>query len=487
MMREELRCEVVQDLLPSYVDGLTRKVTTQAINEHLASCGVCRQIYERMKTEGDNLPENEQMSAQNKKDIDYLKKIRTHNRLDIIIVTVVLLVMFAALCYRQIFIIGTETSIDDIDYEITSEDGTYRLNMQFADYSLGTGRMEISEEDGVVDISVYSLRKWKGSTFGYAWCPEDCWQISVDGVIIWADGEMISRKTSDIYQTKTEYIGDIVACKAVADAIGIQAQFGSYENELTTSAQPYDWRLIIAHPLQTDKKEAAEQKMFEDACVLLGMISNLDSVTWDYITNEGEQIVTITKEAASEYVGYDVKSCSKSAGVLQKLLLQLGIILEENTYIEMDPLGGVPYGFEISVSLQSDSDIDHIVSGYYLDDEFLNAIYQYFTNGSNSKAGFWSTEVTDIVDTDFLGKRLTDEELKRMTLEIIVVDKDGNEYPVSGKKVLAAEYGGSYEYELKGNFKDGFTLREKQEGSMKPSFSAVGFYVKMRMLTGNKC
>lgn len=144
MMREVLRCEVVQDLLPSYVEGLTSEVTTQAINDHLASCEACRQICERMKTDEDNLPDNEQMNAQNKKDIDYLKKIKRHSRLDIIIAVMIFLVMFAALCYRQIFIIGTETSIDDIAYEITSEDGTYRLNMQFADYSLGVGRMEIT-------------------------------------------------------------------------------------------------------------------------------------------------------------------------------------------------------------------------------------------------------------------------------------------------------------------------------------------------------
>ena len=59
MMCEQLRCEIVQDLLPSYVDGLTSEVTTQAVNDHLASCKSCRQICERMKTDGDNLTDNE--------------------------------------------------------------------------------------------------------------------------------------------------------------------------------------------------------------------------------------------------------------------------------------------------------------------------------------------------------------------------------------------------------------------------------------------
>lgn len=462
MMCEQLRCEVVQDLLPSYVDGLTSEVTTQAVNDHLASCKSCRQICERMKTKGDNLPDNEQMNVQNQKDVDYLKKIRKHNRLDIIIAVVILLVMFAALCYRQIFIIGTETSIDDIDYEITSEDGTYRLNMQFADYSLGVGRMEISERDGIVDITVYSLRKWKGSTFGYAWRPEDCRQISVDGVIIWADGELISRKTSDIYQTRTDFFGDIVASTAVADAIGIKGQFGSYENELTTSVQPYDWRLIIDHPLQTDKRETAEQKMFEDACVLLAMIGNLDSVTWDYLTNEGQQFVTITKDSASEYLGYDVKNCGESAGMLQNMLLRFGMITDGISYIAEDPMGEIPYGFKLSINVRSDSDaVDHIILEYALDDEVLNWQHCLFVLRKDAETGVWDTTLSETVDTDFLGKRLTADELKRMTLEIIVLDKDGNEYPVDGKTILSAEYGGNYEYELKGNGKGGFALTEK--------------------------
>lgn len=43
-----LPCEIVQDLLPSYVDGLTHPVTTQAVQEHLEACPSCRDSHRRM-------------------------------------------------------------------------------------------------------------------------------------------------------------------------------------------------------------------------------------------------------------------------------------------------------------------------------------------------------------------------------------------------------------------------------------------------------
>ena len=38
----DLTCEVVQDLLPSYVDGLTSDVSNQAVEQHLKICEVAK-------------------------------------------------------------------------------------------------------------------------------------------------------------------------------------------------------------------------------------------------------------------------------------------------------------------------------------------------------------------------------------------------------------------------------------------------------------
>ena len=47
-MKNDLTCEVVQDLLPSYVDHLTSDVTNTAIETHIRECADCRRILSDM-------------------------------------------------------------------------------------------------------------------------------------------------------------------------------------------------------------------------------------------------------------------------------------------------------------------------------------------------------------------------------------------------------------------------------------------------------
>ena len=42
------QCEIVQDLLPLYVDGACSEASAEMINEHLQTCADCRAIYEQM-------------------------------------------------------------------------------------------------------------------------------------------------------------------------------------------------------------------------------------------------------------------------------------------------------------------------------------------------------------------------------------------------------------------------------------------------------
>ena len=46
-MSYKLPCEIVRDLLPSYVDGLTSPVTGESVQEHLDTCEPCRDCYDR--------------------------------------------------------------------------------------------------------------------------------------------------------------------------------------------------------------------------------------------------------------------------------------------------------------------------------------------------------------------------------------------------------------------------------------------------------
>lgn len=50
-MRIDLPCEIVKDLLPNYVDGLTSDSSTESVEQHLKQCKDCREHYETMKKE----------------------------------------------------------------------------------------------------------------------------------------------------------------------------------------------------------------------------------------------------------------------------------------------------------------------------------------------------------------------------------------------------------------------------------------------------
>jgi len=46
---KEIKCSVIQDLLPLYIDGVVSHDTKSLVKEHLLTCKICRNEYEQMK------------------------------------------------------------------------------------------------------------------------------------------------------------------------------------------------------------------------------------------------------------------------------------------------------------------------------------------------------------------------------------------------------------------------------------------------------
>lgn len=73
-MREKIECKIIQDLLPNYIDKVTRKETSMYIEEHIGECKVCKKILEEMQGKLKiNLESQE-------KEINYLKKFHNEMR-----------------------------------------------------------------------------------------------------------------------------------------------------------------------------------------------------------------------------------------------------------------------------------------------------------------------------------------------------------------------------------------------------------------------
>ena len=69
-MKNDLTCAVVQDLLPSYVEGLTSDETNTAVERHLSACPDC------MARKNAMIAPAEPEAAEQSREVDYLKTVK---------------------------------------------------------------------------------------------------------------------------------------------------------------------------------------------------------------------------------------------------------------------------------------------------------------------------------------------------------------------------------------------------------------------------
>lgn len=69
-----MKCCIVKDLLPGYIDGLNSEETDAEVRKHLEVCAACRTVCEQMSAK---LPDE---APPEKKNIDFLKKLKVRIR-----------------------------------------------------------------------------------------------------------------------------------------------------------------------------------------------------------------------------------------------------------------------------------------------------------------------------------------------------------------------------------------------------------------------
>ena len=67
-MKKNISCQIVQDLLPNYIDGILSNESKELVRDHLKECVCCKKEWENMNTLIDVDPVEERK-------IDYLKGI----------------------------------------------------------------------------------------------------------------------------------------------------------------------------------------------------------------------------------------------------------------------------------------------------------------------------------------------------------------------------------------------------------------------------
>lgn len=93
-MKKELPCNIVQDLLPNYIEKLTSDDTNQALEQHLDTCEGCKKAYEQM---ADDIGSPEKAPVI---ELKFLKKVK-RTRLLAAALCVALTLVFSYLIYAS--------------------------------------------------------------------------------------------------------------------------------------------------------------------------------------------------------------------------------------------------------------------------------------------------------------------------------------------------------------------------------------------------
>lgn len=97
-MEKKAECEIVQDLLFSYVDDVLNPASKQMVEKHLMECEDCKSKLEKIKKETVKSKDNI------KKEIDYLKKVKIKSRVKSILMAIGILFLLCLILYLNKFI-----------------------------------------------------------------------------------------------------------------------------------------------------------------------------------------------------------------------------------------------------------------------------------------------------------------------------------------------------------------------------------------------
>ena len=318
-MKYNLPCELVRDLFPSYIDGLTNDVTNEAVEEHLAECESCRNILETMKE-----PAEDPVESEDETEIDFLKKTRNTNRKYVYLSFAAAVCIMALVILAKIFFIGGYIKENMLACKVSVEGNHLSLRGSVKDSEFGISKVKYSEKDGTVTVSCKAVRKsifHKDEEYQADYeAAGEIEQVRLDDRILWENGEEIDAVTSEVYQTKHAYIGDMPENFQTATALNQAENLGAFTNELQTSKEPYGWKLLLEEDIPKSRRKGKEELMKSYACVLLAVIDNLGEVSYEYRSNGTVYTLSVQEDEASGVAGQNIKECGQDIVQLQKLM-----------------------------------------------------------------------------------------------------------------------------------------------------------------------
>lgn len=329
-MMNKLNCNVVQDLLPNYIEGLTSDSTNKEIENHLKNCRECNRIYQDM-TGGEKSFDD---SNNNEKEINYLKKIsRKTTKIVVGIIAAALIIL--AIPFTKYCIVG----FNDTWYNarISVNGNELRGDGFLLSSADCVSRVRYDYDDGVVTIKVYGVLpvvKTNGDfSFDIDYTAEsDIKRVQMaDGRVLWED-IYISYTANTLFNDKVKYVGDNSAVSNLIDdaMVGNTLSYSGYSIHLITDKEPYGVEIYDFYPLGECTDEEVDIDIIKTAYGILANIDNADFVIFEYRAPSGpKKKFELTVDDANKKLNYDIKEKANSVKGIQMMLDDLDALYGE--------------------------------------------------------------------------------------------------------------------------------------------------------------
>ncbi|MEE3377022.1 MAG: DUF4825 domain-containing protein [Lachnospiraceae bacterium] len=446
-MSNKIPCDVIRDLLPSYVDELTSETSNTLIMEHMRGCESCRKTLASMQG---GLPFAEE-AEKARREIDFLKKNKRRNRRIVFGSIAGAFLLILAVLAARVFIVGSRDYTNWIPANLTVEGRNLTFTAVPTDSAMAVSGLDFREEDGVITVSGRSVLVsplHRGNCAGVYTSSGEIREVRIGGRIVWADGATVSALAADLFETRHDYVGDMPANNRTAQALNLGSYLGAFTNELETKEEPFGWKILLEEEISSEKLEQKERDMDAFGRVMIGLVGNLDHVTFVYTADGREETRTITAAEASAFLGQDIKRCGTDVRILDELIRKTGLSM----YAFSDETAGVEEEMWLAIVNETDLELLTVCCGYYKNGKLRSESYGQNADGSAVKAGerFWvSMEPRDFGSF---------EESPVLELAFSFETPDGREIALPDRLRVAAAPGNTYQFILTGNETDGLHL-----------------------------
>lgn len=449
----KIPCEVIQDLLPSYIDELTSSVTNEEIRNHLNDCENCSEILRSMQA-----PEITVESEEEKAEIDFLKKTKNGVLKAIALCVVAAVLVIVGVLFTRTYLTGNEIGGEYIAYDIGVDGKLLTLKGGAISDGLAVRRVKFAQQDQRVIVYFIGAKKslFNSNHFEEQYtATEEIKEVYFGEHCVWAEGEMISPITGSLFQTAHPYIGDMSANGDSARALNMRGYLGDYKVELQTSEQPYEWMIRLQNSHSSSRAEAMEQRMKAYAYALIAVIDNLDIVTFEYIIDDDPRILSVTSEDATAYAGFPIKDAGKDIRFLELLIQKtklnnLAFVADPTTEIAGDTM-------QIRIASFSTTPLAGMGMSVSIDGELRCSPATIHADNSPFVKG----EITsfELLPEDFGEEKWVGT--KPIEIQIRVTDVNGVEQVIDQAITVDAAYGNVYRLDITGGMDEGYTIQSR--------------------------